>query len=869
VRARLRAYAGLWILLALLGAVLVFVAAAAGPANRHVTDQALRQSIAQAPTSARDLTVSEPAGAYDTTARELHDQVRRLLPPELDDVTEVGWGIQRTQARTPGTRPQWSASLAGDGIDDQPYGFLPLATLHHQTGLAGEIRVVDGTEPATEPGGRVVRVMASAEVAGAFGMRVGQAYQLLLGVAPLAPERVAESEAPRLLIELTGVFEPRDPAAPVWEFDRRLLRPAPRLWPLFDSYVPLPMATFVTDQAGIDAVAELGLTELVGTESVARVRLDNGRLDAGWVPGARDAARALFVDPGLRPEMRVQTRLPELLDEFQRQAAAAGAVMAVVAAGLVGTGVGLLVLAARVAVDRRRAELSLLRARGGSRSTVVAWVAREALVVMLPAVTAGWLLHWLVPGRADPGVVLGIGAVPLAVAAVAVLVVPATVGLGRVGYPRPVRVTVELLVLLLAALGVLLLSQRGLQRAGADPYLSAVPVLLGVAAGLLALRCYPWPLRVLGAVASRRRGVVGFLGLARAGRAAPAAALPLVVLVLAVAVGGFAGAVYASVAAARDAAAVRAVGADARVAGEVDSVAAVAAVPGVTAVAGASYDAFIRAGRGVDQNAGVAIVDAAAYQDVLASIGAPGRLPDRIVSARPDSGPIPILGPPGDDLRLLIDGEEYPAERVGGVTDLPALRTNRSWVFVPRQAVPVPVPVEELLVAGPDADLAAVAATAGDPDATVTSLAVERAELERSGFNRALTQVFVAGTAGAALGGLLAIGLALVVEAAARGRALSLLRTMGLSSRQARALLLVELVPVATLAVAAGAALGTAMPIMLAPALGLTEFAGGAPIPFGLDPRTVAVLGGLLAGFVAGGVVVEAAVNRRLGLGRF
>jgi putative ABC transport system permease protein len=58
------------------------------------------------------------------------------------------------------------------------------------------------------------------------------------------------------------------------------------------------------------------------------------------------------------------------------------------------------------------------------------------------------------------------------------------------------------------------------------------------------------------------------------------------------------------------------------------------------------------------------------------------------------------------------------------------------------------------------------------------------------------------------------------------------------------------------------------MPLLLAPALGLTEFTGGAPLSLALDPTTALLLAGLLAVLVVGGTVVEAATNRRLGLGQ-
>ncbi|WP_238455265.1 hypothetical protein [Micromonospora sp. ATA51] len=133
-----------------------------------------------------------------------------------------------------------------------------------------------------------------------------------------------------------------------------------------------------------------------------------------------------------------------------------------------------------------------------------------------------------------------------------------------------------------AVLGAFLLRRRGLTLGGSvDPLLVSVPVLVAIAAALLALRAYPWPLRLLSRAAARARGSVAFLGTARAGRAAATA--PLVVVVLAVATAAFCGVVAAGIEAGRDRAASRAVPGDVLVDGErfaPDTTAALAGLPG-------------------------------------------------------------------------------------------------------------------------------------------------------------------------------------------------------------------------------------------------------------------------------------------------
>jgi putative ABC transport system permease protein len=89
--------------------------------------------------------------------------------------------------------------------------------------------------------------------------------------------------------------------------------------------------------------------------------------------------------------------------------------------------------------------------------------------------------------------------------------------------------------------GVYLLRRRGLaDENGFDPYLAAVPLLLGLAAGILAVRIYPLPVRFLAAAAAKRRDLVPALALRRVARQPGVAAAPLLVLLLGVSVSVFA-----------------------------------------------------------------------------------------------------------------------------------------------------------------------------------------------------------------------------------------------------------------------------------------------------------------------------------------
>src|SRR5690606_29278327 len=72
---------------------------------------------------------------------------------------------------------------------------------------------------------------------------------------------------------------------------------------------------------------------------------------------------------------------------------------------------------------------------------------------------------------------------------------------------------------------------------GVDPFLAAVPALVGIAVGILTVRLYPLPLRVAGVVVAGARSLVPALGLRRAERQSGAGLLPLLVLLVTVAIG--------------------------------------------------------------------------------------------------------------------------------------------------------------------------------------------------------------------------------------------------------------------------------------------------------------------------------------------
>ncbi len=720
----------------------------------------------------------------------------------------------------------------------------------------------------------------------------------MLGLRVGARLEIARRDGQRLGLTVAGLFQPSDPAAPAWDGLTTVLR----------TQYPLPEEPFsagaLTDPAGIAAVG--GFTARLGY--TWRYRIDERRIDTGTAD--RVLAAVLEVRrTDFGPGIGVATDFDGILHRFAEQMRAVRALLAVVLAGLLATLLGLLLLAAQLAVERRREEFALLRARGASVARLAGRTAAEGLLVLPLAVLAGWALGARLPGR--PGgaqwLVLVVGLVALA--ATPALAIAGHRRVSFTGRRRDLvrhrssvrRRTAELSLVAVAALGLYLLRSRGLGAAdGVDPYLAAVPVLLAVTVAGVALRLFPWPVRQVGRLAARGRGAVGFLGLARAGRGAPVSAAPLAVLVLAISVGVFSGAVATIVSDARDRVADREIGADAALRGEgfgPGTAERVAAVPGVRSVAlMAAEPGEVTGAQGGPGNVFVVFADAPALARVLADTGAGPvvSLPPALTAATPGAGPLPalvsteVMRTNGDLATVTASNLTLDVSTTAVVDAFPGLAVSTDrFVVVPWQALPDRTDVDpnRVLVAGAGVDLDAlrragdesqreyrrdVLGRSGDQPAQPTQVstwAQHRRDLDRTGANDLLSFAFLTGAAGGTALALLAVGFAVLAGARARGQVLSRLRTMGLSARQGRRLLVVELVPAVGVAVLAGGLVGVLLPAALRPALGLDAFTGGVATRTLVDPALVGGALALVALALAVAVLAENVINRRLRLG--
>lgn len=889
-----------------------FLAAALPRQLNRVYDDGLRTLIAQAPAAAREVRATSSGMLRARDLDEIEARIQRTMAPPLR--SRIG---DSTNAATAGLFTVLDLrdgdpyrGVAGPGAIT-PTHFLDV---RYQSEYADHVRMVAGRAPgpagyATTAQGRVhlIEVAFVAAAARRMDYRVGQRFLL-------SPVSLRNPSSVPIAIEVTGLFEPTAPAEEYWQQNKRLLDPA----------IFLNESGTATLHEGVALMDGAGLRRLVRVEPTTSLRYDwhypvnIAALDAGSIDALSQALGKITATAfstgtsmsflGRVPPATVQSGLDVLLRSYLAQQTTATAVMSLVIAGVLGVALIVVALAVQGLPERRRPALRLTGARGASTRQVVVVHALEATLLAVPAAAAGWLLaRMAVDARPTPlsaAFVAGFAAVTVVLAAGGGWLElrrarSVTRQDAAVTRPLPRRLAVEALVGILAVLGVVLLRRRGLTtaagEAGIDPLLATVPLLVGLAAGLALLRLVPLPLRALLRVARARRGAVPFLGVARVARSAATAVLPVLVLLLALTVAVFASVVDSTVSAGQQTSAWQQVGADYRVDNfgfESEWVEQVAATPGVRQL----VPAYVEEGTDIDaggRNAAaelLAVEDPRAYADILR--GGPYSLPgltqlDRVGTGEADGagdeadGPLPAVVSsrvdgmrPGQTTDLLVSGRRVPVRVVATASSAPGVATDRAFVVVSLEALRSASgqrlrPTRLLMAGAPGIEEALAASTRGfSQSAAVASRRQLLAELTDAPLVDGMQAAFRVATVAAAGYSVLGVLLALVLTARPRSRALSTLRTLGLTGRQSATVAALEVLPLVAVATAAGVVLGVLLPRLLGPAVDLRPFTGGALAPASrLEPVELFVLTGGLLALVALAVLLVGLLARRRNLG--
>ena len=925
---RLRAEVGVAVLLFILVASTSFVFSAAPRLFNSVSDDALRYA-------ARVATVVQRS-------------VGATLVSNIGAVP--GEGVASVAAYGERVRSQLPASLLSLVADEtmristvrlfvaNPPSFDTRLTLRYQDGVADATRLVEGrwpvatgarlqteslTGPPSAQGGRdmaedgpaIIEAAISTGTAADTGVRIGDRLGVALDGSDSLNLRVPYRLAPTE-IEIVGLFEALDPASAYWAGDDDLIQTA-------------QLGSEDNPVAGVTAYVPPEMyPDLVSSRLPFRYEwrfdTDPERLDASQVPRLQADLRRLGVlsgsaGAGTPGTVELRTGLPPILERFVDEQALTETVLSIATIGPLGLAAGAMAMVALLLVQRRRAMLALARGRGASGALVLGTQLWESLLLAGGAALLGLVLALaLVPGRGSPL------SATLAIA-VATIATGLLVGASWPTARRPLgnlerddapvfrvtarRLVIEATIVFLAIGATLLLRQRGLggglstggggAAAGAagsaapfDPLLAAVPVLAGLAAGIVVLRMYPRPIRALGWLAARRRDFVPVLGLRTIGRHPGAANLPLLVLLLTAAFGAFSSVLASSIDRGQVTASYLDVGADYRIEriglSAMASLDAVTGTPGVESVATGLVDRSASFGSTPGQRASIYLlaIDPDAYSTVVAGSPIEPRWPQALLAtpaadAGTEASPIPVLLSsrlpagsvhldPGDTFRATLLGKSLLFQLVEQPDTFPGIPQRTAFTVVPldwlRAAFERP-PIATIFWVRAPTDLgdtlAASIDAAGGP-ARIISRHEAYAALHDAPLEAVVATGYALALLIAAIYMALAIVGAMVLSAAGRTRDLAYLRTLGVSARQQLGLTVMEHGPPVVLALVPGVALGIAIAVLVEPVLRLATFVGSGGVPLSIDWGSLALLVVGLASVVAVAVGAGTWLARRV-----
>ncbi|MFI7553365.1 FtsX-like permease family protein [Micromonospora sediminimaris] len=615
---RARATRGL--LLAAAGAALVATVALAGLAayNRDVVDSGTRNVLTAATAEERSILVRASAGRTADALRDRDDALRKQVAADLAGlparVSTAGYAAGRQLHGD-----------TGDAVADR--SGATYASVMFLDDLPAHARLTAGAWPQT--GAEPVQTAIAEVAATTLRVGVGDRIPITDGLSGQVTEVV-----------VTGVFTPVDPDAAYW-------RLAPETTtgslPQAATYGPMTVSRddFDTHFLANASAGWLVEPDLAGVGPTALGRLADA---AGRITTSSPA------EAGLGDSAVVSGDLVDLVQRLRQATLVGRSALVTPMLLVVVLGGYALLLVAILLTEHRRGETALLRARGAARWQLAGLTAREATLVVLPAVflapplvvellgladrLPGLAAVSLRPDWADPTVWLVAG---LAAAGCAAAMIGPSLRRGDsyvadlASRSRPSRrgmvqrAGLDVLLVGLALLSWYQLSRyssplsrsRGGQL-GVDPLLAAAPTLGVLAGAVLALRLLPPLVRLTERWVDRRPWTAVMLGTWQAGRRPHTG--PVLLLALAVAVGTLAWSLAGTSQRSLDDQAAHRVGADLRLTeatgaapdGRADQL---ADLPGIRAVLPAWREP-VRLGAGAEPATMVA-VDADAADQVL------------------------------------------------------------------------------------------------------------------------------------------------------------------------------------------------------------------------------------------------------------
>jgi len=795
-------------------------------------------------------------GNFEWTRQNLPEPLSRL-------VGAPGWIVQTTPIQgvpQQGTRPFLGLQLTADPK------------------YLSRVRIVEGAAPQPWSASDTRSADDTRTIPVDVAVSAAAAAQLHLAVGDLVGTDLFDG-VPQRLYRISGLFAPIDPSNDYWKQNGSLVP------------VTTALAQYGVAYPSVAAfVAPLSVGRLSNTFGAARLSVwyplsATGADGADAAVLARQLAQAQTTGAALENStspLPLSTRAQQAVETAEQRSQLLAGLLALLVAAPLGLLVAVLALGAQVVARARRSELILADARGGSAWQLRGELAFEGALLSIPtAVVVTTVATLLIPVRIEPS-----GFVWPALVAALPPVLFAALATTR-ERPGPLatilgqlRGIAEIAVVLLAALSVFLLARRGLAQAteqvGVDPLLSVAPLLLAVSVGIVVLRGYPLPMRLARRIAVRGRGLPAFIGAVRATRAPTVGLAGVLALVVGISVALFSTVLLTTFESSVTRAAQETVGADARVDAAVltpEQVGAVRSVAGVRTVAAIDYLSSLTE---TDSAFGSVSVLLAQTHELSTMRPLPGGLTHLVGGRVPAVVSADVLAAMGSQRTATVQGVKVRV--IGSLPAASGLGVDEGWMMVDEafttKFTSTFLPATLLITADPgklDHLIAPLQKALGiSPNdrflsaITVTTVPQAIADREDEPVIAGVRIGLVSGAVLSTLLCILALVLATAAAAAARGRTAGILRTLGMPRRRLGILIAWELVPVAGVALAAGAVLGCLLPFVVTAAVDLRPFTGGShrPVPV-LDPALLGlVLGAFCLVVLISGAIAVAVGNR-------
>ncbi len=758
--------------------------------------------------------------------------------------------------------PAWSGLVTGyiqvaGAAQAAGYG-TPQFEMTYRTPLARYSRVVAGRLPASGAASGVLQAAVTSATAARFGLRVGSRLHA-------GPEQLV----------VTGIIQPLLPGSAFWSANPLAARPA--LTPATSAGPSYWTGTLFIGPGALQVIESILNAVMNATwwYPAALGRLTAGQaggLEAGL--GSLASSGATVITPESPVTATITSQIPSILSPFIAGEDAATPVLELLYVSLAVLGAVVVLLGARLVAQRRAAEFTLMRARGAALYQLSWLVLRSSAVIAAVAgAAAAAAAIGLTPGDGDAVAwwLAGVTIVVTLAGPVLISVVPQRVAAPVAGRTRrraggrkspalaPRRIVIETAVAAAAIGGLVVLRNEGLTSGSSGLYQSAAPVLIAIPVAVVVLRCYPFLVRELARIAGLSRGVVGFVGLARATRTPPGTVLPSFALVLVLAMVAFPDMISTSVTQSQVAASWQQVGADAIILAPRGAVipqalqSQISSMPGVVSTAGAEID---DATTPDGYELPIVFADPAQYAAVVDQ--APGtRFPlaalsgtGGTVTAVATAAAAQVVGTAPTALTVGSSSVTVKLTRSGRIGGVPGVAGDEV-VMVPQQAAaPGPFEPNLLLVAGSGLNGARLTAAVARalPGASVTLRATALAALTTAPVVQAAQTALTQGLATAAGFGALVLLLSLLLTAQTREITLAALATMGLRRWQAQLLLATETLPLVVAAVVGGVACAWLLVPLVGPSLNLAALSGTGsavtvtPAPFPLVGSAVGLV---------------------------